>query len=239
MNIDKNHILIIMPVYNRDHTVKGAIESIIQQTHQNKTLIIINDGSTDNTREICLEYSNNHNNIIYMENPTNMGVAFSKNKALKASKNLNFDFFTIHDSDDISDVNRLEIILKPFQNNNKLLGLKTTYLRTNMDLEPVLKNGSYDVYSSEGIAIFKREVLIYLGYYKDFKAGEDTDFWNRLKWFVYFNGNKYEIKSDHNILYLARIGNDNLTIKYKDEYPKIYNNIFKTYNNITELYHEF
>ena len=47
---------IIMPVYNREKTVANAIESVLNQTHKNFQLIIVDDGSLDGTEEVCRKY---------------------------------------------------------------------------------------------------------------------------------------------------------------------------------------
>ena len=55
---------IVMPVYNREKTVANAIESVLNQTHKNFRLIIIDDGSRDGTEEVCRKYLNDER-VVY------------------------------------------------------------------------------------------------------------------------------------------------------------------------------
>lgn len=50
-------VSIIIPVYNAEKSIKKCIDSILRQTYNNIEIIIVNDGSTDNSLEICKQYS--------------------------------------------------------------------------------------------------------------------------------------------------------------------------------------
>lgn len=87
---------IIMPVYNVEKYVSQAIESVLNQSNDEWELIIINDGSTDDSFNICKRYSEN-NNRIKLINKNNSGVADARNKGLENSKG---DYIIFLDSDD-------------------------------------------------------------------------------------------------------------------------------------------
>ena len=61
-------VSIIMPVYNAEKYLKQAIESVLNQTYSNFELILINDASTDNSKEICREYCKKESRIVLLEN---------------------------------------------------------------------------------------------------------------------------------------------------------------------------
>lgn len=61
-------VSVIMPVYNAEKYLKKAIESVLNQTYTDFELLLINDRSTDNSKEICVEYSKEDNRIILLEN---------------------------------------------------------------------------------------------------------------------------------------------------------------------------
>ena len=61
-------VSIIMPIYNAEKYLKQAIESVLNQTHTNFELILINDASTDNSKEICREYCKKDSRIVLLEN---------------------------------------------------------------------------------------------------------------------------------------------------------------------------
>ena len=79
-------ISVILPTYNGatrggGKYLREAIESVLNQTYENFELIIINDGSTDNTEEIIKEYKDKR--IIYLKHNENKGVYAARNKGLK------------------------------------------------------------------------------------------------------------------------------------------------------------
>ena len=79
-------ISVIIPVYNTEKYLEDAINSIINQSigFNNIELILINDGSTDNSENICLKYNNKYNNITYIKQ-TNQGVSVARNKAVQTA----------------------------------------------------------------------------------------------------------------------------------------------------------
>ncbi len=87
-------VSIIMPAYNAERSINTAIDSVIDQTYENWELLIINDGSTDNTDNIINEYSDPRIRIF---SQTNMGVSTARNTGLK---NMKGDYFCFLDADD-------------------------------------------------------------------------------------------------------------------------------------------
>ena len=78
------HVSIIMSVYNDELNLENAIKSIINQTHKNFELIIIDDGSNKNTKKNYKSLKNKRIRIFH--NKKNCGLAYSLNKAIKKSK---------------------------------------------------------------------------------------------------------------------------------------------------------
>jgi glycosyltransferase involved in cell wall biosynthesis len=97
-------ISVLMPAYNAEKYIKEAIESILNQTFVDFELLIINDGSTDNTEKEILSFTDGR--IIYVKNETNLGLANSLNKGIKLAKG---KYIARMDSDDISLPSRLEV----------------------------------------------------------------------------------------------------------------------------------
>lgn len=102
----KPKISIIMPVYNGAKYLAESIESITHQTFTDFELIIINDSSNDNTKEIALKYASLDKRIITIDNTQEKGLYGSLNSGIKLCKG---DFIARADSDDINELNRLEI----------------------------------------------------------------------------------------------------------------------------------
>ena len=106
--ISKFYIDIIMPVYNSEKYLKSTVESVFNQTYKYWRLIIIDDASTDNTKQILCRIYNEHKDkkkIVILKNQVNKGQAFSRNLGLKYSKS---KFVAFLDSDDRWDKNKLK-----------------------------------------------------------------------------------------------------------------------------------
>ena len=77
-----NLISVIIPVYNTEKYIEKCIDSVINQTYGNIEIIIIDDGSTDNSPNICDELSIKHNNIKVFHKK-NGGVSTARNYGLE------------------------------------------------------------------------------------------------------------------------------------------------------------
>ena len=53
MNKENNLVSVVLPVYNSEETIEKSLESILNQTYNNIEILLIDDGSTDNSLEIC------------------------------------------------------------------------------------------------------------------------------------------------------------------------------------------
>ncbi|KOY50664.1 Glycosyl transferase family [Polaribacter dokdonensis DSW-5] len=88
-------VSVIIPSYNRGSTIKLAIQSVLDQTYKNIEVIVIDDGSTDNTEEIILEL--NSDKVSYYKNAKNIGACGSRNRGINLAKG---DYIAFQDSDD-------------------------------------------------------------------------------------------------------------------------------------------
>ena len=78
-------ISIIIPVYNAERYIRRCIESVLSQTYKEIQVILINDGSTDNTLSILEEYSRSDSRI-QLINKDNSGVSKTRNIGIDISK---------------------------------------------------------------------------------------------------------------------------------------------------------
>ncbi|MBZ9786723.1 glycosyltransferase [Psychroflexus sp. CAK57W] len=90
-------VSIITPAYNCSNFIPRTIESVLNQTYQNWEMIIVDDCSKDNTIEILENYSKSDNRIKFYKNESNLGSAFSRNRAMDYSKG---NYIAFLDSDD-------------------------------------------------------------------------------------------------------------------------------------------
>ncbi|RYE05253.1 MAG: glycosyltransferase family 2 protein [Rickettsiaceae bacterium] len=87
---------IIIPVYNGQHVIERCIQSILKQTHEVFELIIIDDGSTDQTGRVCQEYHSQDKRIKYFKQ-VNGGVSSARNQGLDTAQN---EYLLFVDADD-------------------------------------------------------------------------------------------------------------------------------------------
>lgn len=98
-------ISVLMPVYNGEKFLRGAIDSILAQTFVNFEFLIVDDGSTDTTPSILKEYAQKDSRIRVLTNETNCKIAFSLNRGLLAAR---APLIARMDADDWSYPERLE-----------------------------------------------------------------------------------------------------------------------------------
>lgn len=110
-----NLVSIVMPVYNNELYIEDAIESVLKQSYPNFEFIIIDDGSTDETKNIIAKYTDERINLII--NETNKGLIFSLNKGLSY---VTGKYIARMDSDDKMLPDRLEKQVQFMENNENV-----------------------------------------------------------------------------------------------------------------------
>lgn len=180
---------IIMSIYNVEDYLREAVDSIINQDigfEENVQLILVNDGSPDNSKEICLEYKEKYpNNVVYVEKE-NGGLASAKNFGLKYREGKYINFF---DPDDILELNTLTEVEKFFEKNYntipyvsiplyffeaqtglhgkyQFLGVRNRIV--NLDSEP------YNFTLSSASSFYKTEIFNDLRFDEDMTMSEDV-----------------------------------------------------------------
>lgn len=88
---------IIIPVFNGEKYIKNCLDSILTDISDNQEVIVVNDGSTDNTQQILLDYKKKHGNISIYNNE-NHGVSYSRNYGIDVAKG---EYIMFVDADDI------------------------------------------------------------------------------------------------------------------------------------------
>ena len=101
-------ITVIVPVYNVENYLRKCLDSIIAQTYKNIEIIVVNDGSTDTSGEICKEFVEIDHRIIYIEQE-NAGLSAARNTGLE---NMSGDYVTFVDSDDWIEQDYVETLYK-------------------------------------------------------------------------------------------------------------------------------
>jgi glycosyltransferase involved in cell wall biosynthesis len=187
-------VSIIIPTYNRADLMPRAVNSVLNQIFKDFELIIIDDGSTDNTKQVVDEFQKKDKRIKYIWQENSGTPSKPKNTGIKNSYG---EYIAFLDSDDEWLPKKLKKQLNVFKNSkkedlgfvgcnalivNEKTGTETVY---NMPLyndkiffEKLLKNNF--IWSSSG-ALVKKEVFEKIGLFDEkLKYGEDWDMWIRI-----------------------------------------------------------
>ena len=194
----KNHVKvsIIVPIYNSEIFLNNCIRSLVEQTEKNIEIILINDGSIDNSINVINKWKNIDNRIKILNNKTNKGVSYCRNLGIEMS---NGEYLFFLDSDDWIDKNTIENLyetiikykvdyvrfcyVKEFIDINKKLkqniDIKKTYITQNEYSDYVYDQfiNTYN-FNSASTGIIKRKFLIdnEIKFTEKYKYGEDYEF---------------------------------------------------------------
>lgn len=185
--IDK--ISIIIPTYNRVNLLKRAIDSVLNQTYKNFELIIIDDGSTDDTKKMVGGFRSD-SRLIYRYQDNSGGNSSPKNLGLKICTG---EYITFLDSDDEYLPEKLEKQLKLFNKSEVLnlgfIGCFNFRIKGKNIIEDKIGHKG-DIYhklldnyfiNTPGLIMIKREILDKVGIFdENLKFGNDTDFFIRI-----------------------------------------------------------
>lgn len=208
---------VIIATYNREHPLKHALDSLLNQTETNWEAVIINDGSTDATDTMIQDYLQDKRFNYFKQ--TNSGVPQAKNKGIELA---NAEYITFLDSDDIYESEHLAI-RKQYLNENpeveflhggvKIVGDKYVLDRRNLDqmihLSKCIIGGTFFI---------KNQVLRQLGGFKNLPIGTDSELYERA------------VKAELNILKVSdetyiynRMDKDSITHNFKREMDELSN----------------
>lgn len=99
-------VSVIIPSYNREKTIKKAVESVLEQTYMELEVIVVDDCSSDHTQNVVQILQNQDPRVKYIRHEENQGACAARNTGIRAAKG---EWIAFHDSDDIWVKNKLEI----------------------------------------------------------------------------------------------------------------------------------
>lgn len=207
-------VSVFMPVYNGENYIKESVRSILDQTHTNFELIIVNDGSTDSTVDLIRTFDDPR--IKLFHNEKNMGLAFTENRCLELCSG---SYLAKLDSDDIALPTRLEKQKKHLDKNPDLglLGSavevvdsfgnkvgKTWKYPANKELiAPLLLFNNYFAHSA---VMIRKEALPRVKYRAEYNPAEDYDLWVRIL------RNGFQAHNLNEVLTQYRIHSNNISV---------------------------
>ncbi len=195
--------------YNYDEYLRMAIESVLEQTFRDFELIILDDGSTDSSREIIREYADHEKTrVIFQEN---RGLNKSIDVAIKASRG---KYVMRLDADDFLDSNALLVLTREIEQNDDLALVFPDYFYVDEDGEILGQERRNDFKEEVTVpdrpahgacTLFRKRVLEEVGSYTtDYTCQDGYDIWLKII-------NKYSVKNINLPLFYYRRHGENLT----------------------------
>ncbi|MGI9461020.1 MAG: glycosyltransferase family 2 protein [Alphaproteobacteria bacterium] len=198
---------VVLTTYNYDEFISESIDSILAQTYKNFELLIIDDGSTDNSKNIIKTYAKKDKRIKY-HYQKNQGQSMARNKVLRYA---NGKYIIWQDADDIADKTRLAMLANYLEKNPTVGGVGSVIQAIDSDHhkklflfgEPFPKNRtrhSLDIihnYILPGSMMVRKTCLDQVGHFRRFIFAEDKDMLLRLE-------EQFKIHVMKKILYLYR-----------------------------------
>lgn len=151
--MDNSKVSIIIPVYNTGKYLFDCLNSIINQTHKNLEIIIVDDGSTDDSPKICDDYAQKDNRIKVIHK-NNEGVSKARNAGIEIATG---DYFYFPDSDDYVELDTIEYLLNLI-NEHKCDIISFEYFITYKDRE-IQHKSNESTYGLFGIKDSHRAVM--------------------------------------------------------------------------------
>jgi glycosyltransferase involved in cell wall biosynthesis len=190
--LNRPKISVIMPTYNRARYIAEAIRSVQSQTLQEWELIVIDDGSTDDTESIIRDFMEKDGRISYFKNEKNLGIANTRNRGVALAK---ADYVAMLDSDDkwISP-DKLARQLDAFEQNKKLGVVGTNACFVDENDVMIGKNTNFpaddagiwrtllyrNILMQSGLLIKKSAIEKAGGYDPTFVICDDHDLWLKI-----------------------------------------------------------
>ena len=242
--MERDLISIIVPVYNVQEYLKNCINSILNQSYKNIEIILVDDGSTDESSSICDLYVKKDNRIkvIHKENG---GLSDARNMGIKSARG---KYITFVDSDDYLDENYVKVLYILITENNSDIACSRMKKTDSLNDKIINKNEKINIYNSiDAIKeilyqrnidnsapskLFKKDlfenILFPVGY-----AFEDLDTMYKL----FLQANKIVSTTNNYYLYYQRQGSILHTVKDKtiNDLLTIIDNMNKNLINYGEL----
>jgi glycosyltransferase involved in cell wall biosynthesis len=218
-------ISVVMTVFNGERFIGRAIDSILNQTMKDFEFIIVDNASTDRTKEIVSAYSDSR--IIFIKNTTNLGQTKALNIGIKISKG---EFIARMDADDISLPERLQIQYTHMMKNDSLAVLGSWFLEIDEKGKTIRKftlptnpleikcfllgssNLSYQCVPHP-IVLMRKKALFEVGLYSEDYLAQDYDLWVRLS-------RRHPIANLDKVLFKYRIYQDSQSHNFPKEFFK-------------------
>lgn len=175
---EKPLVSVVMPVFNGEKYINEAVENILNQNYPAIEIIIIDDGSTDETKKLVHELPVD---VRYFYQP-NEGPSSARNRGIR---DVSGKYVAFLDVDDLWPENNLELLVRQLEGNSDLdvaRGYAQLFKNTDNNKEEYIGNPKEGFQDYIGAALYKKTVFNKVGLFDPFlKFGEDTDWYNRAR----------------------------------------------------------
>jgi glycosyltransferase involved in cell wall biosynthesis len=241
-NIENSPLVsVVIPIYDRTNLLIESIESILKQTFRDYELLLVCDGSPQETLEIVKTYEKKVSNIRAFYFSENSGNAVrGRNKGIKEAKG---EYIAFQDSDDVADSKRLERSIKAIERTNADLiyggwkaivdGSRNINIRNGQKIFP--RKSNFDILLKtnpicQSTVMARVEALRDVGGFNPkMEYREDHELWLRLA----YHG--YKFKAIRKILTHLRLHEGNLELKFKQNDDHWYHLMLETYKEKIRL----
>ena len=203
-------VSVLMAAWNAEAVLDTALSGLLNQTHRNLEVIVVDDASSDATAAIATKWAKLDPRVRLLQQKTNQGPYAARNWAIEHARG---EFITVHDSDDWSHPQKLATQVKALMHHPKLKATQSAWVRVSEGLY----FGGWDtpaswlgwVHRNTSSLMMRRAVFEELGYWDEVRCSADVEYVDRIvaKW-----GHKaIEVVSPHIPLAFGRVGEHTLT----------------------------
>lgn len=170
---------VVMTVYNAERYVRSAIQSVLQQDHQNFELVVVDDCSTDTTWDVVRAIREKDSRIVAVQMPRNQGTYAAKNVGLSM---VTGDFVGFQDADDWSHPQRFRQCLRALQRNPRLVAVSCNYIRLSDDGKFHSARAWPMSRWTPNSILFRRDIVLQrIGFFDEHRFGADSEYVARVR----------------------------------------------------------
>lgn len=203
---------VVIPLYNKELSIKNTIQSVLNQSYQNFEILIINDGSVDGSVDVVKNIKDERIRLIHQNN---QGVSSARNKGIQEAK---YEWIAFLDGDDLWESNHLEEIVKmmniyptekvyvtSFEYSDHRRVYKHKRNNSIFKIENYFKEAMNEDLLWTSIVVVSKDCFKEVGFFNiNYNRGEDLDLWSRF-------AKKFNIVKSIEITAIYRIDAENRT----------------------------
>ncbi|HEX2841173.1 FkbM family methyltransferase [Hyphomicrobium sp.] len=169
-------VTVIVTTFNSQSHIDAALQSLLQQSHSNLDILVVDDASSDATQDKIENIAAQDPRVRLIRNPRNLGTYWAKNSAMLEARG---ELITFMDSDDTSDERRIEKQIEAIRVNGSVASI-CNCIRVDPDGNVVLNRGLRERTALISLMI-KRDVVREIGYFDTVRTSADDEYLERIK----------------------------------------------------------